>query len=63
MLKPLADASFVDRNFITVYVVIVLVAQIPPIILACLLYWGAGLGLLARVLQVLGNCAMRLLVK
>jgi len=39
------------------------VGQIPPIILARLLYLGAGLGLLARVLQMLGNCAMRLLVK
>jgi len=28
-----------------------------------LLYLGAGPGLLVRVLQVLGNCAMRLLVK
>ena len=37
--------------------------QIPPIILARLLYLGAGPGLLALVLQVLGNCAMPLLVK
>jgi hypothetical protein len=40
-----------------------LVGQVPPIILARLLYLGAGPGLLVRVLQVLGNCAMRLLVK
>jgi len=39
------------------------VGQVPPIILVRLLYLGAGPGLLARVLQVLGNCAMRLLVK
>jgi len=40
-----------------------LVGQVPPIILARLLYLGAGPGLLARVLQVLGNRAVRFLVK
>jgi len=38
------------------------VGQVPPIILALSVYLGAGPGLLARV-QMLGNCAIRLLVK
>jgi len=42
---------------------LLIVGQVPPIILARSLYLGAGPGLLAWVLQVLGNCAIPLLVK